>query len=70
MGDKSKKIEEIKSEHTMSYTKLEEVIKNIPPHFKNCRENILDALDKYSDRQNLIQTFDNENFIKLVFVME
>lgn len=67
IGDKSKEIEEIKIEHTMSYTKFEEVIKNLPPHFKNCRENILDALDKYSDRQNLIQAYDNEKFYKIGF---
>ena len=31
----------------MLYTKFEEVIKNLPPHFNNCRENILEDLDKY-----------------------
>lgn len=65
--NESKEIEKIKNENAMSYTKFVEVIKNLPPHFKNCRENILDALDQYSDRQNLIQAYDNEKFYKIGF---
>lgn len=65
--DESKKIQKIKNENTMSHTKFAEVIKNLPPNFKNCRENILDALDKYSDRENLIQAYDNEKFYKIGF---
>ena len=51
----------------MTYTRFQGIIKNLPPHFQNCRESILDALEKYSDRQNLIQSFDNEKFYKVVF---
>lgn len=60
-------LEEIKKDNTMTYEKLIEVIKNLPPHFKNCRESILKALDQYSERENLIQSFDNEKFYKVGF---
>ena len=64
---KVKEIEEIKKDNTMTYEKLIEVIKNLPPHFKNCRESILKALDQYSERESLIQSFDNEKFYKVGF---
>lgn len=64
---KNKELEKIKKVNTMTYTRFQEIIKNLPPHFQNCRESILDALEKYSDRQNLIQSFDNEKFYKVGF---
>lgn len=60
-------LEEIKKNNTMTYEKMIEIIRNLPPHFKNCRESILEALEQYSERQNLIQSFDNEKFYKVGF---
>jgi len=64
---KVSELEEIKKDNTMTYEKLIEVIKNLPPHFKNCRESIFKALDQYSERENLIQSFNNEKFYKVGF---
>ena len=66
-GNESPELKKVKSEYTITYEKLVEVIKNLPPHFKNCRESILEALDQYSERENLIQSFDNEKFYKVGF---
>ena len=63
----SKQIEEIKKEKTMSYTNFEQIIINLPPHFRHCREEILNALGEYADREGLIQSFDNERFYKIGF---
>lgn len=64
---KNEELEKIKTENTMTYGKFQEIIKNLPPHFKNCREDILDALEEYSDREGLIQSYDNEKFFKIGF---
>ena len=41
--------------------------KNILPHFKNTRENILQCLDEYYDQKNLLSAFNNERFYKCEF---
>lgn len=64
---KVSELKKIKKDNTMTYEKLIGVIKNLPPHFKNCRESILNALEQYSERENLIQSFDNEKFYKVGF---
>lgn len=64
---KMTELEEIKNNNTMTHEKMIEIIRNLPPYFKNCRENILEALEQYSERQNLIQSFDNEKFYKVGF---
>ena len=53
--DLNKEILEIKNDKIMSYSNFEGIIKNLPPHFGNCRESILNALEEYVDREGLIQ---------------
>lgn len=64
---KNPELEKIKEEYTMTYSRFQDIIKNLPPHFKNCREDILSALEEYSNREGLIQSFDNEKFYKVGF---
>lgn len=64
---KNKELRKIKKDNTMTYDRFQEIIKNLPPHFQNCREAILEAFEKYANRQNLIQSFDNEKFYKVGF---
>ena len=63
----NKELEKIKKDNTMTYDRFQEIIKNLPPHFQNCREAILESFEKYANRQNLIQSFDNEKFYKVGF---
>lgn len=64
---KNKELQKIKKDNTMTYDRFQEIIKNLPPHFQNCREAILESFEKYANRQNLIQSFDNEKFYKVGF---
>lgn len=58
------KIKEICLENPISYEELIISIKNIPPHFKNTRENIMEKLEKYLERENSLNAYDNERFYK------
>lgn len=60
-------LEEIKKNNTMTYEEVQTIIKKLPTYAKDCKENILEALEQYSERQNLIQSFDNEKFYKAGF---
>lgn len=57
----------IKERYPIDYEQLLNCIKNIPPHFNNIRNNIIDALDTYSMRENLLTGYDNEKFYKIGF---
>lgn len=57
----------IKEKYPIDYERLLEYIKNIPPHFKNIREDILNAIDIYSMRENLLSAHENEKFYKIGF---
>ena len=46
---------------------FQEIIKNLPPYFKSCRENILKALEEYTNREKVLQVLNNENFYKVGF---
>lgn len=60
-------INEIKKEYTTDYQKLMLIIKNLPPHFHNIRENIVKALEDYRIREDLLAAYDNEKFYKIGF---
>lgn len=60
-------INKIKERYPIDYEQLLTYIKNIPPHFNNIRNNIIDALDSYSMRENLLTGYDNEKFYKIGF---
>lgn len=62
--EEKKKIEK---EYPVNYTLLELAVKNLPPHFKNCREYILDNLEIYVNRENLLSYYENEKFYKVGF---
>lgn len=63
----SKELEQLKRENTMTYEHFQEIIKNLPPYFKSCRENILKALEEYTNREKVLQVLNNENFYKVGF---
>ncbi len=54
----------ISERYPVDYERLVRIIKNVPPHFNNIREDILSKLDDYCMRQNLIIAYDNEKFYK------
>ena len=56
------KIKEIYLENPTSYENLLIAIKNLPPHFNNTRENIIEKLEQYLERENSLSAYDNERF--------
>jgi hypothetical protein len=61
------KIKEIYLENPISYENLLIAIKNLPPHFNNTRENIIEKLEQYLERENSLSAYDNERFYKKGF---
>ena len=57
----------IKEDYPVDYDKLLVAINNLPPHFNNTREGIIEALESYLTRENLIMANDNEKFYKIGF---
>ena len=51
----------------ITYEDLLLAIKNLPPHFNNTREFILERLEGYMERQNSLIAYDNEKFYKKGF---
>lgn len=60
-------IAKIKEKYPVDYEKLLDYINNLPPYFKNIRETILNAIDIYSMRENLLSAYENEKFYKIGF---
>lgn len=57
-------IKEITKNLPITYEDLLVAIKNLPPHFNNTREFILERLEGYMERQNSLIAYDNEKFYK------
>ena len=57
----------IKEDYPVDYDKLLVAINNLPPHFNNTREGIIEPLESYLTRENLIMAHDNEKFYKIGF---
>lgn len=60
-------IKSIKEDYPVDYDKLLVAINNLPPHFNNTREGIIETLESYLTRENLIMAHDNEKFYKIGF---
>lgn len=60
-------LEELTKNTPITYGKLINAIKNLPPHFGNTREYILETLEGYMERQNVIVSYENERFYKSGF---
>lgn len=58
-------IAKITEKYPINYEELIIAIKNLPPHFNNTRENILNKLENYINRENLIMGYENEKFYKI-----
>lgn len=58
------KLIDIKNNCEKDYQNLIAAIKNLPPHFCSCRENIFEALDKYLLSQSLLSSYEQEFFYK------
>lgn len=58
------RISEITEKYSIDYDRLINIIKALPPHFKNTRETIIKALEEYLMRENLIMAYENEKFYK------
>lgn len=58
------KIKEISTKNPITYDDLLVAIKNLPPHFNNTREFILERLEKYIERENTLSAYENERFYK------
>lgn len=57
-------IKEITKNLPITYEDLLVAIKNLPPHFNNTREFILERLEGYMERKNSLTAYDNEKFYK------
>lgn len=66
-NEEKMEIAKIKERYPIDYEQLITCINNIPPHFKNIRENILKSLDIFSMRENLLSAYNNEKFYKIGF---
>lgn len=64
----NEEIKKITKNYPVDYERLIVMIKNLPPHFNNTRENILKAFDNYCMRENLIMALNNEKFYKARFL--
>lgn len=62
-----KEFSKIKEKYPVNYEKLLNIIKNLPPQFNNTRENILNTLDNYLMRENLLSAYENRKFYKTGF---
>lgn len=60
-------ISKIKEQYFVDYDRLLVAIKNLPPHFHNTREGIIEVLENYTMKENLIMAHDNEKFYKTGF---
>lgn len=60
-------IRNIKEDYPVDYDKVLETINNLPPHFNNTKEGIIETLESYLTRENLIMAHDNEKFYKIGF---
>ena len=60
-------IRNIKEDYPIDYDKLLETINNLPPHFNNTKGGIIETLESYLTRENLIMAHDNEKFYKIGF---
>ena len=60
----NEKIKEINKQKPITYDNLLTAIKNLPPHFNNTREFILERLEGYIDRQNCLVAYDKKKFYK------
>ena len=61
------KLANVKNKSEEDYYKLIVAIRNLPPHFSNCREIIFEALDNYLLSQSLIASYEHEYFYKSGF---
>ena len=57
-------LKEIRKKNPTTYEDLLTATRNLPPHFNNTREFILDRLEKYKERENSLSAYDNERFYK------
>ena len=57
-------IKKITKNLPITYEDLLVSIKNLPPHFNNTREFILERLEGYMKRQNSLIAYDNEKIYK------
>ena len=57
-------IKEITKNLPITYEDLLVAIKNLPSHFNNTKEFILERLEGYMKRQNSLIAYDNEKFYK------
>ena len=53
-----------KKNYNRSYENLLKSIKNLPPHFNNMREAIINALDEYLLSENLVNNYECEFFYR------
>ena len=60
-------IRNIKEDYPVDYDKLLVEINNLPSYFNNTKEGIIEALESYLTRENLIMAHDNEKFYKIGF---
>lgn len=60
-------LSKITKRYPVDYEQLLITIKNLPPCFKNTRENILKTLDDYLMRENLLSSHENKKFYKTGF---
>ena len=64
---KMDKKNEVLEKYPMDYENFLIRVKNLPPHFNNTREGIIEAFEDYIVRENVINEYNKEKFYKTGF---
>ena len=64
--DRKRRSERAK-EYKVNYNDILNAIDNVPPCFEETRENIIKTIEKYLEKDRILQSYDNERFYKVGF---
>ena len=64
--ERKRRFERVK-EYKVNYKDILNAIDNVPPCFEETRENIIKTIEKYLEKDRILQSYDNERFYKVGF---
>lgn len=65
--EERKKSSERVKEYKIDYNNILNAINNVPPCFEETRKNIIKTIEKYLEKNRILQSYDNERFYKVGF---
>ena len=64
--ERKRRFEKVK-EYEVNYNSILNAIDNVPLCFEKTRENIIQTIEKYLEKDKILQSYDNERFYKVGF---